>query len=137
MQAGLLRAGICWFLVCSSADLIRVSSQAGWPLRMWSPAGSLLSPRMAQCSNELRLSIVWHLSSRGIIFQDDVEVQDLGCFHHAGLATGILPALARMHAGGFSVDASHLVAQLYSLPSRWVEGFALVRCSIDGSHICL
>ena len=86
---------------------------------------------------EQRLSIVWHPSSRGIIFQDDTEVQDLGCFHHAGFATGILPALARMHAGGFFADASHLVAQLYSLPSRWVEGFALVRCSIDGSQICL
>ena len=87
--------------------------------------------------HEERLSIVWHPSSRGIIFQNDIGVQDLGRFHCVGFATGILPAGLRLHAGGFSSDASHLVAALYSLPSRCTEDFALVECGIDGSQIRL
>ena len=86
---------------------------------------------------EERLSFVWHPSSRAIIVQDDVELQDIAAITRAGFVIGQLPADLRMHQAGFSADASFIIAERYDISDRARYDFYYLECSLQGLQVCL
>ena len=89
-------------------------------------------------SDEAHLSFVWHPSSQALIMHGALELLDMAAITRAGFGVGRLPSELRMHAAGFSADASLLLAESYDTyigHDRWC--CYCVECSIQGLQVCL
>ena len=93
---------------------------------------------VAKDSSLVPSSVVWHPSSQGLIFTNDIQVKDVAPFLQAGYAFGALPDQLHMHTAGFCADATYLIAKSRrSTPMSGFNQVVLVRCTMAGLHICL
>ena len=88
--------------------------------------------------HEERLCFLWHPSSRALIVQGDVELQDIAAITRAGFGIKQLPKDLCIHPAGFSADASLLIAESYDTwGDRYHMDIYSLECSIQGLQICL
>lgn len=139
----------CWspsgqYLAVHGAPLSRHNRETapGWLAIADVWRGSLIAEAKLKSSfksfREERLSIVWHPSSRALIVQGDIEIQDTAAITRAGFGIGQLPAGFRMHQAGFSGDASFLMTE-YHDPSdeRTYYDLYYLTCKLQGLQVCL